>query len=54
MDIQPDELGKKLTPEVRERILRDNWHSHDARWFLKVSQELFIGKKLMRDKFYSF
>ncbi len=40
MDIQPDELGKKLTPEVRERILRDNWHSHDARWFLKVSQEL--------------
>ncbi len=40
MDIQPDELGKKLTPEVRERILRDDWHSHDARWFLKVSQEL--------------
>ena len=40
MDIQPDELRKKLTPEVREKILRDNWHSHDARWFLKVSQEL--------------
>jgi len=40
MSIQPDELRKKLTPEVRERILRDNWHSHDARWFLKVSQEL--------------
>jgi hypothetical protein len=40
MSIQPDELKKKLTPEVRERILRDNWHSHDARWFLKVSQEL--------------
>ena len=40
MGIQPDALRKKLTPEVRERILRDNWHSHDARWFLKVSQEL--------------
>ena len=40
MNVQPDELRKKLTPEVREKILRDNWHSHDARWFLKVSQEL--------------
>jgi len=40
MGLQPDELRKRLTPEVRENILRDNWHSHDARWFLKVSQEL--------------
>lgn len=37
---QPDELKKRLTPAVRENILRDNWFSHDARWFLKVSQEL--------------
>ncbi len=40
MSLQPDELRNKLTAEVRENILRDNWFSHDARWFLKVSQEL--------------
>ena len=40
MGLQPDELKNRLTPEVKENILRDNWHSHDARWFLKVSQEL--------------
>ena len=39
MSIQPDELWKRITPEVRERILRENWHSHDARWFLKTSLE---------------
>ena len=30
----------KLTAEQREEILRDNWNSHDARWYLKVAQEL--------------
>lgn len=30
----------KLTPEQREKILKENWISHDARWFLKVAQEL--------------
>lgn len=40
MGLQPDELRKRLTPDVRENILRENWFSHDARWFLKVSQEL--------------
>ena len=39
MSIQPSELWKKLTPDVREAILRDNWHSHDARWFLKTGLE---------------
>lgn len=39
MGIQLDELRKRLPSEVRERILRENWHSHDARWFLKVSLE---------------
>jgi hypothetical protein len=48
MTLQPDELKKRLTPEVRESILRDNWHSHDARWFLKVSQEFGfdVGNRL--------
>jgi hypothetical protein len=48
MALQPDELKKRLTPEVRESILRDNWHSHDARWFLKVSQEFGfdVGNRL--------
>jgi hypothetical protein len=48
MALRPDELKKKLTPEVRESILRDNWHSHDARWFLKVSQEFGfdVGNRL--------
>ena len=48
MALQPDELKKKLTAGVRESILRDNWHSHDARWFLKVSQEFGfdVGNRL--------
>jgi|APFre7841882654_1041346.scaffolds.fasta_scaffold05194_6 hypothetical protein len=48
MALQPDDLKKRLTPEIRENILRDNWHSHDARWFLKVSQELGfdVGNRL--------
>lgn len=48
MGLRPDELRRKLTPEVRERILRDNWLSHDARWFLKASQELGfdVGNRL--------
>ncbi len=48
MALQPDDLKKRLTPEVRENILRDNWHSHDARWFLKVSQEFGfdVGNRL--------
>ena len=48
MALQADELNKRLTPEVRESILRDIWHSHDARWFLKVSQELGfdVGNRL--------
>ena len=29
-----------LTAKQRERLLRQNWHSHDSRWFLKVAQEL--------------
>jgi hypothetical protein len=39
LDMHMDELKRRLTPEVRERILRENWHSHDARWFLKVGME---------------
>ena len=48
MGLQADALKKRLTPEVRETILRDNWFSHDARWFLKVSQELGfdVGNRL--------
>ena len=48
MGLQPDELRRKLNAEVRENILRNNWFSHDARWFLKVSQELGFeaGNKL--------
>jgi hypothetical protein len=30
----------KLTSDRREKILKDNWFSHDGRWFLKVAQEL--------------
>jgi hypothetical protein len=30
----------KLTAEQREKILRENWWSHDGRWFLKAAQEL--------------
>jgi hypothetical protein len=30
----------KLTAEQREKILKENWFSHDGRWFLKVAQEL--------------
>lgn len=30
----------KLTAEQRETILKENWFSHDGRWFLKVAQEL--------------
>jgi len=30
----------KLTAEQREKILRENWVSHDGRWFLKTAQEL--------------
>ena len=30
----------KLTSEQREKILKENWFSHDGRWFLKVAQEL--------------
>ena len=37
--MEPDELRKRLTPEVRANIMRENWHSHDARWFLKVGAE---------------
>jgi len=29
----------KLTPEQRERILRNIWLSHDGRWFLKSAEE---------------
>jgi len=39
MSLSPDELRRNLPPEARERILRENWHSHDARWFLKVAVE---------------
>jgi hypothetical protein len=39
MGVCPDELRRNLLPETRERILRENWHSHDARWFLKVGME---------------
>lgn len=39
MSVCPDELRRNLLPETRERILRENWHSHDARWFLKVAVE---------------
>ncbi len=39
MSIKPDELRKRLPPEVRAEIMRDNWISHDARWFLKVGTE---------------
>ncbi len=40
MGLQADELRKRLTPEIRENVLRENWFAHDARWFLKVSEEL--------------
>jgi len=29
----------KLTPEQRERLLRDIWISHDGQWVLKTVQE---------------
>ncbi len=29
----------KLTPEQRERLLRNIWLSHDGRWFLKSVEE---------------
>lgn len=51
MAVQPDELRRKLTPKVREGILRDNWHSHDARWYLKVALEcgFDVANKLNKD-----
>ncbi|MBI4620007.1 MAG: hypothetical protein HY739_07580 [Desulfobacterales bacterium] len=30
----------ELTPQQREKVLRDIWVSHDARWFLKSIVEL--------------
>lgn len=30
----------KLTATQRQEIMRQNWISHDARWFLKTAQEL--------------
>lgn len=30
----------RLTPEQRERLLRDIWISHDGQWVLKTVQEL--------------
>ena len=30
----------KLTDEERRKILKENWFSHDGRWFLKAAQEL--------------
>jgi len=30
----------KLTPEQREKLLRDIWISHDGGWFLNIVQEL--------------
>ncbi len=29
----------RLTPEQRERLLRDSWISHDGQWVLKTAQE---------------
>jgi hypothetical protein len=29
----------RLTPEQRERLLRDSWISHDGQWVLKTVQE---------------
>ena len=37
--MEPEELRERLTPEVKERMMRENWHAHDARWFLKVGVE---------------
>jgi hypothetical protein len=37
MGLQPDELRKKLTAEVRENILRDNWFSHECLHFSAVT-----------------
>jgi hypothetical protein len=43
-----DDLRKRLTAEVLQRILSENWFSHDARWFLKVSAEygFDVGNRL--------
>lgn len=32
-------MVKSLTSDQRERLLREVWWLHDARWFLKVAQE---------------
>jgi hypothetical protein len=39
MSVDLNELKGRLSADVRERIIRENWHSHDARWFLKVAVE---------------
>jgi len=39
MPAEADELRARLTPELMADIMRANWHSHDARWFLKASVE---------------
>jgi len=51
MGIEPDKLRERLTPEVKAQLLRQNWASHDARWYLKVGLEcgFNVANKLNKD-----
>lgn len=51
MAIEPDKLRERLTPEVKAQLLRENWASHDARWYLKVGLEcgFAVANKLNKD-----
>ena len=51
MAIEPDKLRERLTPEVKAQLLRQNWASHDARWYLKVGLEcgFDVANKLNKD-----
>jgi len=41
------ESALKLTDEQKEKILKENWFSHDGQWFLKVVQERALKRKKM-------
>jgi len=51
MAIELDRLRDRLSQGVKEELLRQNWHSHDARWYLKVALEcgFDVANKLNKD-----